>query len=149
MLMRNHKHSWVVINSLIRLHLLNFDVIYLSISPIKVPITVFIFIKLVIQLSTSLFDNSVLGLSNAQNKFRQWLLFFCVVIPLVIFYLKDFFSNRCLWLPLVILLFIIIAFVLILLSLRLSLLQWITDFRLLLIGITLELIGIGTCLLVV
>ena len=126
--MRNHKHSWVVINSLIRLHLLNFNVVYLGVSPIQVPITVFILIKLIIQLSTSLFDDSVLGLSNAQNEFGQWLLLFCVIICLVIFYLADFFSYRCLWLSLIIMLFIIIAFVLILFSFCLSLLQWITEF---------------------
>ena len=95
-------HSWVMIDSLIALHFLNNLRLQAGVGPIKIPVKVLILTKLIIKLAAALFDNSVLGLESAKDKFLSIFLllrlfiylislpsFFCLgVFP----FLPDFFQ---------------------------------------------------------
>ena len=71
---RKALHSWVVVYPLVRLHFLYSEWLDARISPIQVPIRIFIIIQLEVQLPASFLDHPVLGLSRAKDHLRRQLL---------------------------------------------------------------------------
>ena len=90
-LVRQAVHAWVVVDSLIRLHLVDTLRLQTRVCPVQVPIGVLVGIHLIIEATTRLLDHTVLGLSRAQNELLLDRLFLRFIVRLV-FVLDTFFG---------------------------------------------------------
>ena len=82
-LVRQAVHTWVVVDSLIRLHLVDTLRLQARVCPVQVPIGVLVRIHLIIEATTRLLDHTVLGLSRAQNELLLDRLFLRFIVRLV------------------------------------------------------------------
>ena len=88
-LVRQALHAWVVIDSLIRLHLLYSEGLDACVRPVQIPIRILIIIQLIIQLPARFLNNSILGLRGTQHQLRRQLLLLLALLLLVLRRLID------------------------------------------------------------